>query len=1199
MPSKPPPRNEPLYVWGSWLGIVGLYALLVGWRRSPIADVAVAAAALANIRKPIPMLAVATAALLGASGELPTLPALLVLVLLLLGPITFRALIAVAGLPVYLLGSSKHRLERTAAFVLIEQWLWRAGAVATTIAALVTSGFSTAALTVLGAVCAWGRRFPYAVLLLVGAAAIEGWPAAPLVLAGLCCVRLAWRLTVRPPKLWHPLPRPTVKTPLVWARCRSADGRIRRGDLLGARRSVSRLAQRSPHCAIRAVFLDLEERQFQSALALEQAPPESGVPDGVRLIAKLLRARAMSGVAQFSEAESLYATLADAAPREERFDVYLSTLRAENALAAGDTEAARDHAAKVLGESQEGRDYFVRLRAMCVVAECAISEEGSHREFAQLVEQLQSEMLADPWVVPALERNPAHLVRKLFGRYGSLHLYFVRVDALSRRGGELDDETGWDPDAVGLAMSVARWSDDLVELLLTEARRAAGRGKQATRLRLAIRALMELDVTRYQLAAQSTRTSWSRRLRRALDAALDAAYAEGERSLIAELLEFARVQGLPVATGEQADEFGLLPPPVVQLRGRSRLARPGNPYRPAPVALEDAAEGAAGRGAWWLSYWESDGWLYWSLIPPGAGEIEAGRTALGRRSALGRTLAELRAALPQLLPGESPPEADFRLASSPLLVDPSGELAMASSLGRDLLPESMKRAARRQPVSMRLPLAIAPSPSLGYVPWALLAYPGRQGRTERLLQSFDWTLAPSATLATHAVAASPALRAPLALSVADTVDLPELGALPDARAQAEALPRSVTVLGGPHWTSHLASVDAFAEKLRELGPDITAAFFCHAVRGTEAEPSRGGLVMGAVVSGGEAGPRGEPQSNGGLEVLGPHSIFAMGRDGTPMPAQVLLQACDTSALSDIGAGEWLTVAPAFLAGGSREVIATLYPTPDRAAEDDPLVSAALAGTSLSEALREMQERSLSAWEGRAPANATDAPIYWGAYAPVRRAQMRPVSPPGAFALVSRRFMRVLGRAIKESREGGGKQLHSGFLLSAVLEESGIAELLDGAGHSFRPWSFLWTLGPYICSRFLRITDGGERLQLSTDAMTVTVSATLVTAFRSAAASAHRDGILLEPEHFLRATLDDNSAARKILRLLSTVTRRRHALTDRALLHVLADAVADGQRAADPEAIGTSENERLAAAFVEFARAPTPCGSSARPDSTRI
>src|ERR1019366_3097113 len=501
-------------------------------------------------------------------------------------------------------------------------------------------------------------------------------------------------------------------------------------------RSVSRLATRSPHFAIRAAFLDLEEREVQPAVALdlEQTPPESGVPGEVRLVARLLRARAMSGVAQFREAESLYATLADAHPRGERFDVYLRTLRAENALAAGDTEAARDHAAKAMEESREGRDYFVRLRAMCVVAECAISEDGSHPEFAQLVEQLQGEMLSDPWVVPALERNPAHLVRKLFGRHGSLHLYFVRVDALSRRGGELEDETGWEPDAVGMAMSVARWSDDLVELLLTEARRAATREDQAARLRLAIRALMELDVTRYQLAAQSTRTTWARRPRRALDVALDAAYAEGERSLIAELLEFARVQGLPVATGEQTDEFGLLPPPVVQLRGRSRLAaagekpgywgwrpppvvqlrgrsrlaRPGNPNRPAPVALEDAAEGAAGQGAWWLSYWESDGWLYWSLIPPGASEIEAGRTAIGRLSALEMTLRELRGALPQLLPGESPPEADFRLAGSPLLVDPHGELAIATSLGRELLPEALKQASKRRPGSTRLPLAIAP-----------------------------------------------------------------------------------------------------------------------------------------------------------------------------------------------------------------------------------------------------------------------------------------------------------------------------------------------------------------------------------------------------------------------------------------------------------------------------------------------------------
>jgi hypothetical protein len=76
---------------------------------------------------------------------------------------------------------------------------------------------------------------------------------------------------------------------------------------------------------------------------------------------------------------------------------------------------------------------------------------------------------------------------------------------------------------------------------------------------------------------------------------------------------------------------------------------------------------------------------------------------------------------------------------------------------------------------------------------------------------------------------------------------------------------------------------------------------------------------------------------------------------------------------------------------------------------------------------------------------------------------------------------------------------------------------------------------------------------------MTVSATLVTAFRAAAESAHRDGIVLEPEHFLRATLTGKSAATRILRLLSTITRRRQALTDRALLYALAGAVADGQR----------------------------------------
>jgi hypothetical protein len=181
-------------------------------------------------------------------------------------------------------------------------------------------------------------------------------------------------------------------------------------------------------------------------------------------------------------------------------------------------------------------------------------------------------------------------------------------------------------------------------------------------------------------------------------------------------------------------------------------------------------------------------------------------------------------------------------------------------------------------------------------------------------------------------------------------------------------------------------------------------------------------------------------------------------------------------------------------------------------------------------------------------------------------------------------MHVLSRAIKQSREGRGRQLHSGFLLSQVLDESGIADLLDGAGNSARPWAFLWSLGPYICSRFLRISDRGETLQLGTDSETMTVSATFVTAFRAAAESAHRDGILLEPEHVLRATLTSKSAATRILRLLSTITQRRQALTDRALLYALAGAVADGQRPVDPEAVGTSEHERLAAAFVALASA---------------
>jgi tetratricopeptide (TPR) repeat protein len=940
--------------------------------------------------------------------------------------------------------------------------------------------------------------------------------------------------------------------------------------------------------------LDVEERSYQTGLSLDANV--EGLTGQANLYISLLRGRALSGIARFDDARAAYGRVLDECAELQPLDAYVRVLIAENDLSAGDIADAREHAEEAYARTRGSKDYFLRLRSCCVLAECAIHDGSDALGFKRRLETVENEMLASRWVARvASGADQAKLVRQLFGRHGSLHQYFVRVDTLSRRGDQLEETTGWDPEAVAVAMAIAGWSDDLVELLLTEARIAANAGEQAVRMRLAGRALMELDGTRYRLAAQSSRTSWSRRFQRALAVALDAAHCEQDHAFVAELLEFARVQGLPAATAEASGDLALSTPPVVQLRGLSRLARPGEDRQREPVALEAAAERAAGVGGWWLSFWETSEWLYWALIPPGDSEIGSGRIRIDGQSDLRRDLALLQDSLPLVRPDEDLPTADFRIARSPLLNDPSAEQKLSARLGLHLLPTALLAAARECALEgRRLPLAIAPSPSLGYVPWGLLAAPRAGGGYDRLLNLCDWVVAPSAALVVQAPGGNSVQRTPLALAIADTTAAPSLGALGGARSQAAALPPSVTVLGGRHWTRDVATIAAFEARLRDLGPDITVAFLCHAIRGTRDEPSRGGLVMAAPVSGCSDGK--DRLVNDDFAILSAASIFAMTARAIAMPAQVLLQACDTSALSDGASGEWLTLAPAFVAGGSREVVATLYPTPDISSVDDPVIQAALNGTSLREAVTLTQRVGLSRWEAGDATNATHTPMYWAGYATIC---VDAASGDGAelgagTSDVSARFVKVLAKAIKESREGRGKRLDSGFLLSAVLDEGGIAELFDGGSHTLKPSAFVWTLGPYLCSRFLRLRDGATRDLVLDDSLTIEVSETLSEAFATACRMALRDGVLVEPEHFLQATLARRSAARRILGFLSKLTGRHFELTQRAVAHVLAETISRGQKFPSEVTDHSSTHERFAHAFVErsvatasAARAGTP------------
>ena len=1202
MPNRRQGRLSPRDIAVIWLGLVAVYVIVVGTGGSVLADFVFAAAALVRSSRPRAWPAAVAPLLLVPVGAMSLGLALPSVALLLVGPVAILFLLACVEMAVHLRTSSTPGLDRIAAVQVMAGPLRWFIAVAVAVAALAESGVVGLAAVALPGILLWrGVLIPSAVLA-VGGSAVTGWSRTPLILAGLCVATATWRLTARPPKLWHPFPATRLALgPMTWLRARRCDRQIRRGDLIRARAILRSARRPSSDLLLRLAFLDLEERSYQTALSLDTNV--EGSSGKVNLCLSLLRGRALSGIARFDDARAAYLRVLDECAEPQPFDAYVRVLIAENDLSAGDIADARDHAEEAYARTRGSKDYFLRLRSCCVLAECAIHDGNDAFGFKNRLETVQNEMLASRWVARvALGADQAKLVRQLFGRHGSLHQYFVRIDTLSRRGDQLEDRTGWDPEAVAVAMAIAGWSDDLVELLLTEARIAANAGEQAVRMRLAARALMELDGTRYRLAAQSSRTSWSRRFQRALAVALDAAHCEQDHTFVAELLEFARVQGLPAATAEASGDLALSTPPVVQLRGLSRLARPGEDRRREPVALEAAAERAAGVGGWWLSFWEASEWLYWALIPPGDSEIRSGRIRIDGQSDLRRDLAVLQDSLPLVRPDEDLPTADFRIARSPLLSDPSAEQKLSARLGLHLLPTALLAAARKYALEgRRLPLAIAPSPSLGYVPWGLLAAPRRDGGHDRLLHLCDWVIAPSAALVVQAPGSNPVERTPLALAVADTTAAPSLGTLGGARSQAAALPPSVTVLGGRHWTRYAATIADFEHKLRELGPDITVAFLCHAIRGTSEEPSRGGLVMAAPASGSLDG-KGR-LVNDDFAILSPASIFAMTARGITMPAQVLLQACDTSALSDGASGEWLTLAPAFVAGGSREVVATLYPTPDLSITDDPVFQAALNGTSLREAVTLTQRAGLARWEAGTATDPAHTPMYWAGYATIcicadsGDGAKRGVGTPD---VVSARFMKVMAKAIKECREARAKRFDSGFLLSAVLDEGGIADLFDGGSHSLKPSAFVWTLGPYLCSRFLWLRDGATRDLVLADSLSIKVSETLIEAFATACRMASRDGVLVEPEHFLQATLARRSAARRILGLLSKLTGRHFELTQRAVAHVLADTISRGQKFPSEVTDRSSTLDRFAHAFVEIrgatspgARAPTAAVGSQR------
>ena len=1102
------------------------------------------------------------AALAGPLGGVATWPqAGAALGLLLLAPVIISAGAAVCVALYQTWREMNTPLERLAIARALRPWVQGAVMAGLVLGGLFEGGWFVGSAVEVGAMIiplAAYRRSHYttATTAAVIASMVTGWSTAPLVLAGVSLGLLLFRVaTGGLPRQWHPLPSPSLwRHPGAASRCRRCDHRIARSDILGARHVLG--AGTGAWVRLRIAFLDLEERMYQSALSFGR---ETGLPGDIKVPAQILRARGLSGTAQYDQARALYLQVLSAVRQKGRLYHYLVLLLAENDLAAGQPADAIQAAAWLAARPDWWCDYFMRQRALRVLAEYEL-DQGNTEAASQVIDQAMEALAANRAIIRLTDTNsPGKLVRNIYGSRGSMYIHPLRVESLSRaaqprvedQAEDAGNRDGWEPELVALVMAVARSSDDLVELYLSEARNAVADGQRGEALPLAARALMELDRTRYLLAAQSSRTSWSRRFQRVLDFALATAHAEQDHEFVAELLEFARVQTLPAASAEISEDLALSTPPIILVNSQARLARPGEQNRPACVSLEHAAEPAAGAGAWWLSYWATHDWLYWALVAP-SGDTSSGRVSFSATSALRKTLDELEWALPALLPGENPIEADFRLSKSLLLTDPARELVLSATLGSLLLPRPLIQAAARKRArgEERLRLAIAPAAALGYIPWSILvAGDPTASDPERLVDVCDWVLAPSAALVCHA-APRISTRSPLALAVADTTDDRGLGELPGARAQAAALPRTVRVLGGHHWSPDPATLTRLERELRAVGPDATVAFMCHAVRGTADEPSKGGIVLA---------PGGQGTAADQYDILTPQAVFAMNKRGLTMPSQVILQACDSSALKDTTSGEWLTIAPAFISAGSREVVATVYPLVDLPGVDDPVTRAALRGDSLQAAVAQMQREGLTRWTSGHHTDSAHTPFVWGAYATVAiqpKTRTSASTAPSSPLAISASLMRVLGKAVRTCQRTRAKRLDSGYILGELLEDGSLSDVLDGAGNSMHPIAFAWTLGPYICTRYLHIRDQDPATPLRINGKTINVPGTVIHAIRAGRTAAERDGLPLTPHHVVNALLSEPTAARRIVAYLGMLTRKRPTLIHRAIEWELTEQISN-------------------------------------------
>jgi tetratricopeptide (TPR) repeat protein len=483
-------------------------------------------------------------------------------------------------------------------------------------------------------------------------------------------------------------------------------------------------------------------------------------------------------------------------------------------------------------------------------------------------------------------------------------------------------------------------------------------------LRSALDAVRAADRCRHEFAEISDRRAWAHMAERTYELALGVAVVLDRRSLVVELLERMRAQGVPAAsegpalesTSRQAS-VGALPvdaPVVATVSGASEID-----VDDAALALDVVVTAVSGRGAWWWSCRTVGRRVYWAVREPD-GSLHVGR----------RDEREVAVDLDGLARTFTTPRAPAQHADHLLIDDARDHLdAVLAELAAVLLPPPLVSAAMAAAEAGRmLRLAWAPPPSLGSLPIGLLPI----GRGRRLLHGAVVTAAPPTSLIAHRGAMEPR-----STTTQTTVIIGEGLRFAAEIVGAEGLDLDPSrVLGPPSCVEAeppLASKLATAEAVRQVlmtpgsGPIL---YYGHV------DPARPGAPLTVRLRLSD-GMRPAPLEIGTL--LTPQRAGA--------PEVVVLCGCSSLEPSSIGTGEWWGFGVGLLWQGSHQVIGSMwspYDCPATALFAVQLVSRLRVGSDPETVLHGLQLEWLEEWEGGAKDSFTGSasdrhPIVWAGW----------------------------------------------------------------------------------------------------------------------------------------------------------------------------------------------------------------------------